>query len=308
MNKLISIILICSLLLACLSGCSPANDPDVGKESTPMNNGGNDGATPIVVNGVLDKSSDLIVTLVAYLMQLMIDYDMGDTSLEKQINDIKSGTQPLHVAFDPSDYYFVCGYYNSPSENGDPLYEYCNEYTWVGYENESDICEYYKDMKWAVVFQINRALSITDLLPGERKVPNMEHFQFYEPTFENGRNTNASITFDDTFIYLNYPNCYLNKFSKITSTMYYSNSIYYHYLNTISCICLDDQYYIDKELYRIYPDGTRSDSNVIGDFGEYYDSLAIVMDTQKHKVIFEEGPTVFYGLIKINDFKTVLTK
>ena len=215
----------------------------------------------------------------------------------------------MHVAFDPSNYYFVCGYYNSPSEYGDVGYQKSKEYTWVGYERESEIQEYYDDMRWAVVFQINKALTITDILSNEATVPNMEHFQIYEPTFENGKNVGAHVDFNETFIYLNYPNCYLNSFSQNTSTMYYSTSIYYHSMNTIPCINLDGEYYLRFYLYTIYTDGHRGEEeSYVNAFGEYYDVLTAIMEKDKYSITKENGRTSFYGVISFDDFVNAVVK
>ena len=319
MRKIVSIVLLCSLLLVCFSGCLITNNTNNDKEqnqdttnntnndkeqnqNTPPNTNSSENNIPAIIEGELDKNSDLIATLVAYLEQYLTDYDLIGRTFAQKVDDVKNGIQPLHVAFDPSDYYFVCGYYNSSSEYGDIGYMSCDEYTWVGYKSETEIKEYYNDMKWAVVFQINKALTITDIVSNERQIPDMEHFQIIKPIFENGVNIAAPVEFDETFIYLNYPNCYLNRSSQDASRMYYCKSIYYHPINTIPTVCLNEQYYITKELYTIYADGTRSDGNVISDFGKYYDTLVNIMDTTSYSVTDEKGRTNCYGLIEINAF------
>lgn len=306
MNKIISFVLLCALLITCFSGCAISNDANGDKEinqgeSPDTNNTGSD--MPVIIEGELDKSSDLVVTLVAYLDQYMTEYDLIGRTFAQKVDDIKNGIQPLHVAFDPSNYYFVCGYYNSPSEYGDIGYRSCNEYTWVGYKNESDVKEYYSDMKWAVVFQINRAIAVTDIVSNERQIPDIEHFRIIDPTFENGVNIADLVVFNETFIYLNYPNCYLNKFSKSTATMYYCKSIYYHPMNTIPCVCLDGEYYLCFSRYTVYADGSRSEENdYTYTFGKYYDILMSVMDKDKYSITDEQGRENFYGTIKVGDF------
>ncbi|MBQ9121693.1 MAG: hypothetical protein IJY12_04985 [Clostridia bacterium] len=288
MNKIVSIILLCCLILLCFSGCSTD---------------GKDHTTPAIIEGELDKSSDLVVTLIAYLEQYLVDYDLIGRSFFQKVDDIKSGIQPLHVAFDPSNYYFVCGYYNSVQEHNEFGYCCAKDYTWVGYKNVAEIQEYYKDMKWAVVFQINKALTITDILSSKSAVPNIEHFQIYKPTFENGVNIGSPLVFNGTFIYLNYPNCYLNRFSQNTDTMYYCKSIYYHPMNTIPCVCLDGEYYLSFHLYTVYSDGQRNESNDYAySFGQYYDTLMNIMEKDKYNLTDEYGRTSFYGTISFDDF------
>lgn len=307
MKKIISIALILSLLLAFFSGCSilndPTNDNEQNKDNNSDTNGTNNGVSSDIVEGELDKSSDLVATLVAYLKQYLYQYNLVGRTFEKKIDDIKSGIQPLHIAFDPANYYFVCGYYNSSSGSSDFGYVNCDEYTWVAYKNESDVKEYYNDIKWAVVFQINKALTITDIVSSGNDVPNMEHFQIIKPTFENGVNIAAPIIFDSTFIYLNYPNCYLNKFSQSNSTMYYCQGIYYHSMNTIPCVYLDGDYYLSFYQYTIYADGSRGEEkDNTYTFGQYYDVLMSVMNKDKYSTTDKDGRTTFYGTISVDDF------
>lgn len=306
MNKIISIALLCSLLLICFSGCSIPNDPngEKGSEqgSAPNINDAKRNTTPVIIEGEIDKGSDLVVTLVAYLEQYLTEYDLIGRTFAQKVDDIKNGIQPLHVAFDPADCYFVCGYYDPAEEHNEFVYCCAKNYTWVGYKSEADIQEYYNGMKWAVVFQINRALTVTDIVSNERTVPNMEHFQIYKPTFENGINVSDPVAFDETFIYLNYPDCYLNRFSQNTDTMYYCKSIYYHSINTMPCVYLDGEYYLSFHLYTVYSDGQRSEeSDRAYGFGQYYDTLMNIMEKDKYNLTDEDGRTGFYGTISFDD-------
>ena len=320
MRKIVSLILLASLLLVCFSGCSIANntngeknqnqdttnntnnDKEQNQDTTPNTNN-SENNIPVIIEGELDKGSDLIATLVAYLEQYLTNYDLIGRTFAQKIDDIKNGIQPLHVAFDPSDYYFVCGYYNPAEDHYEFGYCCAEDYTWVGYKNETEILEYYNDTKWAVVFQINRASSIADIISKENAVPNMEHFQIYTPTFENGVNIAAPVVFDETFIYLNYPNCYLNRSSQNTSTMYYCKSIYYHPMNTIPCVYLDGEYYLSFYLYTVYSDGLRGEENNYAySFGMYYDTLMDIMEKEKYHTIDEYERTSFYGTISFADF------
>lgn len=302
MRKIISLMLLCSLLLVCFSGCSLPNGANGEKEQN-QDKAPNANDDKVIIEWKLDKSSDLVATLVAYLEQYLTEYDLIGRTFAQKIDDIKNGVQPLHIVFNPSDYYFVCGYYSSSSEYGDPGYSNCNEYTWVGYKNEQDVKEYYNDIKWAVVFQINRALTITDIVSDENNVPNIEHFQIYTPTFENGVNIGAPVAFNKTFIYLNYPNCYLNRFSNSDSTMYYCIGIYYHTMNTISCVYLDGDYYLPFYLYTIYSDGERGkEKDYAYSFDQYYDMLMSILEKDKYSLTDEYCDTNFYGTISVENF------
>ena len=312
MNKIISFVLLCSLLIMCFSGCSISNNPNGKKESdqesTPITNV-NKGNTPLaIIEGEMDKNSDLVVTLVAYLEQYTTQYNIKGRSFAQQIDHIKNGIQPLHVAFDPTDYYFVCGYYNPANEHDEFVYCCSKDYTWVGYKSETEIQEFYNGMKCAVVFQINMALTITDIVSNERAIPDIQHFQIFKPTFENGVNVSDPVVFDETFIYLNYPDCYLNQFSQSTSTMYYCKSIYYHSMNTIPCVNLDGEYYLAFSMYVVYNDGSHTDErDYCYDFGEYYDTLMGMMERDKYSIAGNKHVSV-YATISLKNFADVLVK
>lgn len=247
----------------------------------------------------LPNNDVLVCALIEYLQDLLVEYDLPDTSTAIKIDEIKNGKQALHVGFDDSRYYFVCAYYDNTHE--DETIDYCcaTNYTWVKFEDPKEIGEKHKDLSFVVAFQINKASFVADILTKDAVVPNIEHFQEYFTNFNNGLNTNGAITFDTNFIYLNSSNY---------KDVYHSMSAYDNVLKTLPCICLNKRYYITKELYTIYADGTRSDSNVISDLGKYYDTLVNIMDTTSYSVTDENGRTTFYGLIEINDFSNCINE
>ena len=309
MKKSVLFVLICFLLIVCISGCSVSNNSNAWNESekgdTAITSDGKNNKIPIIIEGEIDKGSDLIVTLTAYLEQYTTQYNIKGRSFAQQIDHIKNGIQPLHVAFDPVNYYFVCGYYNPAKDHDEFVYCCAKDYTWVGYKNEAEIQEYYNGMKCVVVFQINMALTVTDIVSNERTVPDIQHFQIFKPMFENGVNASDPIVFDETFIYLNYPDCYLNQFSQNTNTMYYCNSIYYHSMNTIPCVNLDGEYYLPFPMYVVYNDGTHTgERDYSYDFGEYYDTLMDMMERDKYSIAGNRHATM-YATISMKDFLNV---
>ena len=343
MSKAFAIAVIFALLFGCLSGCSFLNEPIIKQqieeeqkqepsqenegndipsdenngennseqekeeENTPPaeNNGGNNNTT-VNIEGELDRESNLITTLIIYLDQYLYQYQILGRSLFQKIDHVKGGTQPLHVAFDPDNYYFVCGYYNPEEKHDESGYCCSREYTWVGYKDESEIKEYYNGVKWTVVFQVNRSLTVTDIVSNERITPDMEHFQIYTPTFEEGYNIKSSVKFDDTFIYLNYPDCELNKFSQKTDTMYYTNSIYYHSMVTIPCTYLDDGCYLTFYMYAIYSNGKQtSEWDYSYDFGAYYDVLMSAMERGNYSIAYDDR-TVIYSTVSLENFIDIL--
>ena len=108
---------------------TPDNPPEV---TTPPENNQNNPTT--ATGEELDKSSDLIVALVTYLKERNMDILMPPVFFTTQIDDIKQGNQPLHVAFDANDYYFVCAYNNKKFNYDDKeleKYEYNLKSNWL---------------------------------------------------------------------------------------------------------------------------------------------------------------------------------
>ena len=235
----------------------------------------------------------LIDALVEYLRDFYVQYELPDTSLSIKIDKIKNGQQPLLVDFDPDNFYFVCGYYDGVTVNGPLEYKNSEEYTWVRFESQNEIKEIYEDKNFIVAFQINKALLVRDIASHQAIIPRIEHFQMYEPIFENGVNTNAHIIFEKEFIYLNPSNA---------ERVYHSTSAFNHQAVTIPCILLDNKYYITRVTYSIHASGNTSERNLKGDFGTYYDALMSIMNTTKYSVTNEQGRTDYYGLIDIDDF------
>ena len=159
MNKIISFVLLCALLLMCFSGCK------------------------IDTNGtmVLQSQDALVCTLVEYLRDLLYEYDLADTSTAIKIDEIKNGKQALHVGFDKSEYYFVCAYYNAEHDDESIVYCCATDYTWVRFNDVNKISEKYDDLNFIAGFQINKASSVTDIITKDAKAPSMEHFQEYKP-------------------------------------------------------------------------------------------------------------------------------
>lgn len=238
-------------------------------------------------------NDELIDSLVDYLQGLHLQYEIHDTSLSIKIDKIKKGHQPLLVDFDPTDFYFVCGYYNVITE--DELFKYRNadDFTWVRFENANEIKEIHDDKNIVVAFQINKALFVRDIASKKAIIPRVEHFQMYEPIFEECVNTGTHIVFEEEFIYLNPSNA---------ERVYHSTSAYFNALVTIPCINYEDVYYISHLIYVVHINGEKSDVNLFVQFGKYYDALMSVMESAKHSTINTTGGTNYYGLITIDDF------
>ena len=242
-------------------------------------------------------TDELIDSLIDYLKMLYVECELADTSLSEKIDKIKFGHQPLLVDFDPTNFYFVCGYYDGITKNGPREYENSDKYTWVRFESADEIQENHEDKKFIVAFQINKALLVRDIASQKAIIPRIEHFQMYEPIFENGVNTNTHIVFEDEFIYLNPSNA---------DRIYLSAAAFDHQVVTIPCILFENEYYISHFMYSIHINGEKDEMNLRGVFDQYYDSLMSVIQPTKYSITRSSGITDYYGLITIDDFVKII--
>ena len=114
-----------------------------------------------------------------------------ENSFESKIQRMKNGDRPLLVAFDPSNYYYVCAYFEVPeghTEIGSMAYCCVEKYTWVMFEKEDDILEFYDDIPFLLAFHIIISVLVNDVFNDNSEVPQMQYFQEYKPEFMNGIN------------------------------------------------------------------------------------------------------------------------
>ncbi len=247
-------------------------------------------------------ADNLIVKLTAYLEKIHMNYELADASFSMKLNQIaEHGSIPLHVAFDPANYYFACAYYNDSHEQD--LREKINfccasEYTWVGFENESDITEAYMGAPLVVIFQINKAAFCQNILQDSDFAPTMEHFQIYilYPEIEQ---TPLPLTVNDTFIYLT---------RETKDVIYCSKEYVTHEHLTFPIVDLNGEQYISEPLFRSHPDGRKYERDIKWAFGAYYDELMAVMITDKYSVLNQDGFTTYYGLFKLEDIVNIILK
>ena len=265
----------------------------------------------ILVHSIVGVPKGLRDTLVEYLEQYNTEYELITYSEEETIDFIKKGAQPLHVAFDPSDYYFVCGYYNDPEGKEIPEYGNAKEYIWVKFGSADKIRESYFGKELIVTFQMNRALFVKDLSKNKNYLPGMEHFQIYKPKFKDGVNTNPPIDFFETFIYLNgvtTKNGYSYEWFK--GKGYRSVKQYDHRNLTFRCIYFEGQYYIPIYTHRVDAGGeVENVSNNARKFGKYYDTIERIMETGRYSIENETYRSVeHYGLVSVEDFANEIIK
>ena len=229
----------------------------------------------------------LVIALVEYLNELEVDHDMPAITTADKMDAIRDGQQALHVAFDSSKPYFVCAYSADGQQSG--------EYTWLKYANVGDITKEYEDLQMALAFQINPSLFVKDIMTEDAEVPTMEHFQPYEPQFNEGVNTKAADTFDETFIYLN---------ASEGDALYHSTTAYDHEWVTFPCRYFENEYYVRIPYRIVHPDGSRV--RIYEDLREHYAAVVASKRTTT-EVVNGDGTITEVGLAPIEDFALAIT-
>ncbi|MBR2346349.1 MAG: hypothetical protein IKA68_01950 [Clostridia bacterium] len=229
----------------------------------------------------------LVIALVEYLNELEVDHDMPAITTADKMDAIRDGQQALHVAFDSSKPYFVCAYSADGQKSG--------EYVWIKYADASEITEQCSYLQMALAFQINPSLFVKDIMTEDATVPTMEHFQPYEPQFNEGVNTKVADTFDETFIYLN---------SSEENAVYYSTTAYDHEWVTFPCRYFENEYYVRIPYRIVHPDGSRV--RIYEDLREHYAAVVASKRTTT-EVVNGDGTITEVGLAPIEDFALAIT-
>lgn len=219
-----------------------------------------------------------------------------ENSFESKMQKIKGGDRPLLAVFDPSSYYYVCAYFEVPEghvEIGTMAYCCVEKYTWVMFEKEDEILEFYNGIPFLLAFQINRAAFVDDVLNDNYKVPQMQYFQEYKPEFMNGINKNKQIYFDEAILYLNH-------YDK--DNIYFTPPVISPECNFFPCVKHDGEYYVSVYIQTINPDGKVYLNDLTANFGFYYDDLMELMLPERQGVKDTNGSIRYYGLISAYDF------
>ena len=328
MKKIISFILICSILLALLTGCSYFDKTgEGGNETGDVEVGNNNGEKDNVTSGEteestkakgtpLDKESDVIESIINYIRNYYSDHDMPSNSLEWKLERIENEVwRPLEVTFDTFDYYFVCGYDNDSSDRY--FFNRAKECNWYKFDSVDEIPEYYNGEKCAYVFQFNKASSIVNLLEGQYDVPKMEHFLWYQPEFKDGYNAKSPIAYGETIIYL----CYTEYLSiKIwdEGTIYYSTSSYDYRWVTIPYVEFFDERYISlltRQVTQTNGEENIGERDIALYFGKYSDDFTDVIEMEKYSIktgykteFYSMTNTDYYSCISVEDFFKILNE
>jgi len=252
---------------------------------------------------IIGLDANLVVEIVDYLQKIYYEYDMPADSFAIKINKIKKdGAQPLHVKFDPENYYYACAYYNPTHEH--PEYEkseYCcaSDYTWVRFDMPDQITDQYEDLNFVCAFQVNRTLFCHDIGSRDGVSKNMEHYLRYTPEFVNGSNVASSFAFDECFIYLNDPNL---------ETAYCRVDRQLHKWIAMPCMEFDGKYYVPYYTHMKDSDGTIQSSDLEWHFGEYYEYVMSIIVTDKYSISDDYGRTAYFGLIPVEGIAKIVSE
>ncbi len=296
MKRFIIIILLCAVVLCCFASCDNADKV----QDIPEANNKFEG-NPIKEVSSDERYSELISTLVQYLNQYWAEFDLPPPpTLAENIDKIKLGTQALLVSFDPSNYYYICGYYNADHEYDEELFCCANKYTWVKLDDPTKIPEAYEGKSLVVAFQINKSKLISDIVSEQTEVPDIEYFQIFDVEFENGYNTKNHIVFEKTIIYL-------NEYKK--DVIFYSEHRSGYEFLTIRALELDGEFYIPVETYVSYHEGEVYSEDLSYEFGKYHDDLMEIMIKEK----YSETPTNahytrHYGVLGVRELVDEIIK
>ncbi len=246
-------------------------------------------------------NEDLVASMKEYLGELHKGIDPLARGLGGKIYGVENGEDAYFVKFNSHDYYYACAYYNphDHQEGQTFYYTFCcrEEYSWVGYEKETDIPEYYNDTKLMVVFQINKAAVCQNLLLDEQSVHTIENYQMYEPKFQDGFNVAPAVPFEGAFIHLT---------TSEKSNYYCCSSSPYFDFDAIAAKEINGEMFVIHDHSRKLSSGEVYESNLQDYFGRYYEQLMSIAEEKLYERLLDDGRTLYYLLIPMPAFENLL--
>ena len=304
MKRFILIMLTCAMLVGCLASCNILDPQQNAQPEEPENPVEDNQLFEVYQNPQIDITDEelqekIYSHLTDYLEMYGAEILIVPRTFEDHINDIKKGKRPILVKISPEDYYYVCAYYNAShdySEGEDDLYCCCNDYTWVSFENATDIAEEYNGEKFIAAFQLNTSSLTCDLLSKEASVPIIQHFQMFEPEFFEGFNIKEPDEFNHEVVYLTPSNA---------DVILYCMSNVEYQLSYVGCMYYENEYFI-KTLIKMEPEkGACIDNDLNDEFGEYYDYLIDSVRYKTYEYKTSSGTAVCYLLTDLNSFVSI---
>lgn len=221
----------------------------------------------------------------------------GGNSIEFKLDLlVKDDSHALYVKFDPTQYYYLCGYYTHPTKDESIFFLNCYSYIWLAFDDASNIPETYLGCELVAMVQINRAAHCWDIFDENKTPLQQENFRVIGlPAFENGRCICEPVAVDMALLFHNCTGAE-------SSRREYSGIYYYRYkLCDFLCIELDGQAYMLIEQYTETADGSRRDHDLQNELGKYYDAIMPNLDDEEYTLTQENGSVVHYALLKIEN-------
>ena len=231
-----------------------------------------------------------------------VDIDPHVFNVEKKINIIKDGGQALLVTFEEVNTYYVGAYYF-----GDHQYQYHDpqlrdtgdfycplDYVFVKFDSAEEIEETHNNRKLKGAFVVWEVLSVSDILYEDVNAPK---FVMYDTlTLDEGK-FNLPDMPDESFVFINGYHTDVD-----ADTVYYSTGIRWHYKEQVTLPCgnVNGEDYLTLHIYAFYHNDIKKD------FGEYYDALSAIMETDLYYKTDAYGNMFNYYLIKVEDFAKVI--
>ncbi len=253
--------------------------------------------------GELELSGGLIETLNDSLEKSGTITEPSTRTFQGKLEAIKRGAQALIVKFNAADYYYACAYYSSEHEYEHVDFCCHDKYTWVGFDKETDIKEFYDGKQFVAAFQINKSSLCKTIDESiEQRSTSIERYKRYIPEFKNGSNSASAFAYEDYFLFVEMYDDRLE-----TSQMPSSEVIYYELwdgwtnLFEINCLDIDETTYLSIYSHTELSDGTTTISYFDIEFGNYYDELTNIAITDKYSEVLSDGSIKYYALFGIKD-------
>ena len=239
----------------------------------------------------VNVDEEILKVLLNHLENLSVCYDLTPWDTEKQIKEIQGGMTPLLVTFDSVSTYYIGVYFSGEHHLPDYPYEsgdYCcsNHYVWVRFDSFEEIERTYNNRDILTIFAIREVSSVSDIRSSDADVPEFVVYEMlYYYIFKDDEIQPPTLT-EKSFIYLIDGNA---------DTVYYNPGSHLKYFYRMSCILIDNEYYL------IYPHDLEY---LKYEFGEYYDTLNAI--SQSYSEINSSGKEFYYIIIKVSDFAELL--
>ena len=242
----------------------------------------------------VNVENEIVDVLLKYLQTFNAEYYITPWTTEKKISKIKDGSMhPLLVTFDSVNTYYISVYFSGEHEIPDTSYLlgecFCvDDYVWVRFDNFEDIKRTYNNRDILAIFAIREINSVSNISSADADVPEFIAYEMIYRNISKNDYIHPKNLSTESFVYLVESNA---------DTVYYNPGSHLKYFYYMDCILFNNEYHL------IFPNDLEY---LKYEFGEYYDELIAIADTESYSEIYANGNEVFYTIIKINDFAELL--